>query len=599
MKWNTSSKLLCSLAITLLLIPFLDSKGMEKTSVQLVPNSIPPTSLGSISNLAKTQRAIFSPDGYTMSVSSQSNPGFISVLYGNSLSSYPLTAYTSVNNGPQDQTMDSHYIYAGGNTGKIWQLPYNNGVAGTLQTITLTPSQVNNQIFCLSLMGDYLYAGNTWGSTPGGGLNAVHIDNVGAMTIAFPVKPDWGTILLGCTPDTSRNILFVTSYPSAPSSTNTLWALDVSNPSAPTTLASFDLTPYNSPAGARVVWASVVYDGSRYLYLTPDNTDSSTTPAANTNQLLIIDTQNLTAPVPSMSEAAHVVGQLQNKYPSLRHSTVFLNSNLIMVTSDILGTGYVSYFDVTTPTAPVLLGYQQVSSDLVNATVNSVAQPPFVAGVMRTSNQIIYYDIQIDLTVTAGGDGHETIFPSTPQTVPYGGTQQYTVISDPGYFVAGVVGGTCPAGSWSGNVYTTGVITADCHLSFNAPVFPVSLAKSFSPNNIIKGEVSTLQITLYNFTNADATLTAPLKDNLPTGVIIKGSATTTCAGTVTASGNKITLNQGAVIPAIGSCTIEVPVTTHDICSATNKIPSGALQTTQGNNTTEASAVLTIHKSLGC
>ena len=49
---------------------------------------------------------------------------------------------------------------------------------------------------------------------------------------------------------------------------------------------------------------------------------------------------------------------------------------------------------------------------------------------------------------------------------------QFTVTADPSFVVQQAVGGTCPAGSWSGSVYTTGPITADCSAN---PIKPFAL----------------------------------------------------------------------------------------------------------------------------
>ncbi len=68
--------------------------------------------------------------------------------------------------------------------------------------------------------------------------------------------------------------------------------------------------------------------------------------------------------------------------------------------------------------------------------------------------------------VTVSGDSLETITPSTPQTAKYGQTQAFTLTPDANHVVSPTTGGTCPAGTWSGAVYTTGAITADCTVSF-------------------------------------------------------------------------------------------------------------------------------------
>ncbi len=74
--------------------------------------------------------------------------------------------------------------------------------------------------------------------------------------------------------------------------------------------------------------------------------------------------------------------------------------------------------------------------------------------------------------VTPSGDGHETLSPSTPQSVTAGSSQSFTVTADAGYTTSQSVGGTCPAGHWSGSTYTTGAITSACSVSFSAVLTP-------------------------------------------------------------------------------------------------------------------------------
>jgi hypothetical protein len=70
-------------------------------------------------------------------------------------------------------------------------------------------------------------------------------------------------------------------------------------------------------------------------------------------------------------------------------------------------------------------------------------------------------------TVTAstnGGFGGVTYTPN-PQTVNSGLTAVFTTTGAQANM--GGIGGTCPAGSWNGLVYTTGAITANCTVTFN------------------------------------------------------------------------------------------------------------------------------------
>lgn len=125
------------------------------------------------------------------------------------------------------------------------------------------------------------------------------------------------------------------------------------------------------------------------------------------------------------------------------------------------------------------------------------------------------------------------------------------------------------------------------------------LSKSFAPNTINAGGVSTLTVTLNNTNTVLSTLTAPLTDNLPAGVFIAAlpNVSTTCGGVgaplATPGGTSVTLPAGRSIPIGGSCTLSVQVTGAIAGTYTNIIPAGSLQTNTGNNTIPASAVLRI------
>jgi hypothetical protein len=65
--------------------------------------------------------------------------------------------------------------------------------------------------------------------------------------------------------------------------------------------------------------------------------------------------------------------------------------------------------------------------------------------------------------IPAAGTGGSV---SSPQTVEPEATAAFTVIASSGYVRDSAVGGTCPQGSWRGDVWTTGAITANCTVSF-------------------------------------------------------------------------------------------------------------------------------------
>ena len=139
-----------------------------------------------------------------------------------------------------------------------------------------------------------------------------------------------------------------------------------------------------------------------------------------------------------------------------------------------------------------------------------------------------------------------------------------------------------------------------------APVASITLDKTFSPDTIYAGGVSTLTITLSNANDTIANLIGPLIDNLPAGlVVVDGSVNTTCVEVLTATGNdlssawfivdtsKVGLTAEGLIPANGSCTVTADVTAAAPGTYVNSLPAGALQTDLGNNAVPAEATLIV------
>jgi hypothetical protein len=138
-----------------------------------------------------------------------------------------------------------------------------------------------------------------------------------------------------------------------------------------------------------------------------------------------------------------------------------------------------------------------------------------------------------------------------------------------------------------------------CSLVVAPPVLPPTLAKAFNPVTINAGGVSTLTITLSNPNAASSTLTSPLVDTLPNGVVIAAApnVSTTCNGVggpvAVVGGSSVTLPAGRSIPANGNCTVSVDVTAALPGSYINTLVAGALMTSSGNNTSPAVATLTV------
>ncbi len=129
-----------------------------------------------------------------------------------------------------------------------------------------------------------------------------------------------------------------------------------------------------------------------------------------------------------------------------------------------------------------------------------------------------------------------------------------------------------------------------------APVPPPTLLNNFSPAYIVAKGTAALTLTLRNPNYKVSTLTAPFTDNLPAGVVVAGTATTTCNGALIASvgGSTVTLSGGS-IPAYGSCTVKVQVTAPAAGTFINTLPVGALQTNSGSNVLAVSATLNVSK----
>lgn len=123
-----------------------------------------------------------------------------------------------------------------------------------------------------------------------------------------------------------------------------------------------------------------------------------------------------------------------------------------------------------------------------------------------------------------------------------------------------------------------------------------TVAKSFTPERIVAGGTSTLTIVLTNPNNAALT-GAALTDALPPSALVAAgpAAASTCGGVLSAVPGQaaVGLSDG-VIPAAGSCTIEVPVTADAAGGYVNTIPAGAVSTADGvGNAAPASATLDV------
>jgi len=89
----------------------------------------------------------------------------------------------------------------------------------------------------------------------------------------------------------------------------------------------------------------------------------------------------------------------------------------------------------------------------------------YVTGVIAEECEVIFV-LEGQIIVSASG-AHLSVTPSSVTTV-VGSSASFSVAADAGYTVNTTVAGTCPIGSWNGNTYSTGTLTATCSVQFTA-----------------------------------------------------------------------------------------------------------------------------------
>ncbi|HEX3062678.1 MAG TPA: DUF11 domain-containing protein [Usitatibacter sp.] len=123
-----------------------------------------------------------------------------------------------------------------------------------------------------------------------------------------------------------------------------------------------------------------------------------------------------------------------------------------------------------------------------------------------------------------------------------------------------------------------------------------TIAKAFAPNAISVAGTSTLTITIGNNNAAPITVTS-VTDTFPGGLTAAAAPNlaTTCAGGVTSNTATSATLTGGTVPANGTCTVTIDVTSASAGSSlVNTIPVGALTTSIGPNAVAASATLAVN-----
>jgi len=129
------------------------------------------------------------------------------------------------------------------------------------------------------------------------------------------------------------------------------------------------------------------------------------------------------------------------------------------------------------------------------------------------------------------------------------------------------------------------------------PPSPALLSSVISPNYLpMPGTAATLTLTLTNYNPVPLNLVADFVDTLPAGLVVAtpSNANTTCAGNalvVVEGAGTFTLGSGSEIPANGTCSVNVDVTSATAGIYINTIASGAIQTENGVNPEPAASTV--------
>lgn len=157
---------------------------------------------------------------------------------------------------------------------------------------------------------------------------------------------------------------------------------------------------------------------------------------------------------------------------------------------------------------------------------------------------------------------------------------------------AGTLTNTIPAGGLATDAGSNAA-AASATLTAIAPVVAPTLAKAFPASTVPTNTPTRLTITLSNSNATPVTLTADLVDAFPSGMVSAANASTTCTGSLGQTGTSVTLRSGAIVPALGSCAVNVDVAAQVAGQLVNTIPVGGLVTDAGSNASAASAALTV------
>jgi uncharacterized repeat protein (TIGR01451 family) len=269
-------------------------------------------------------------------------------------------------------------------------------------------------------------------------------------------------------------------------------------------------------------------------------------------------------------------------------------------------------FEYTVTDNGTTAGAPDPSSDTATAsfTVNPINDPPtfLIAGNPPPVTENAGGQTVVSFATGISQGGGETGQVLTFTTTPTGSTGTLTFSTAPAIDASGTLTYT-PSNGTSGTATFSVVLSDDgsntppnsntsAAQSFTIVVLTGSgVSSAFAPASIPAGGTSTFTVTLSNPNDSDVTGVA-FTNTWPAGVLVAPApaAATTCpGGVVTPAGDDLSFSFAAgTIPANGSCTVSIAVTSTTPGVHTNTIAAGAVTSANaGANAAPSSATLTV------
>ncbi|MGK5088947.1 putative Ig domain-containing protein [Bdellovibrionota bacterium FG-2] len=328
--------------------------------------------------------------------------------------------------------------------------------------------------------------------------------------------------------------------------------------------SAMTITPSTLNANGAVIAACGIKDGTTalpgYLSLAPTTCVISGTPtsALSATQYTLVATNSVGA---SSNATVTLAATLSSYSVSSAGTNVTLNPN----SSQTVTYGS-SQAIVVTPSN----GYTTLSSVGGTCPAGSWSGTTYTTGAVTSSCTTSFSATLNSYSVTPSTT-NVTLNPSGVQSVNHGSTLAFTVSPSTGYNTSSSVGGTCPAGSWNGAIYTTAAITSSCTVSFSANINSYSVTPSTSNVTLSPSGVQSV-----NYGSTKAFTVTPT-----TGYTTSASVGGTCAA---GSWSSTTYTTGTIT---GACSVSfsASINSYSVTPSTTNVtlsPSGVQTVNYGS-----------------